>query len=329
MKIIFSPKCLEYSKPNQPENPERVKQAWEFLRKKYEFVQPRTANKSDILKAHSREYVELFEKGGFKGDWETPNYPNIYEYAKLSAGAAIMAAKEKGFSLMRPPGHHVGINGRTSDASSLGFCYFNNMAVAVKNILEKYKKIAIIDFDCHFGNGTAEIFYKSGNVLFFSLHQWPQYPGTGWINEIGKGDGEGYTINMPLPRNTGDDIYIDVLNKIVPIIKNQFKPNMIAISAGFDSYKSDPITSMNLSTNSFYKIGKSISDNFKKFFCCLEGGYDTVNLPICIYSFIKGLDKDNYEKYEKSTKSSKYLWEQYRKRFNDLKNTLSDYWEFQ
>jgi acetoin utilization deacetylase AcuC-like enzyme len=135
MKIIFSEKCLEYGWPGHIEGPERVKKAFEFLKKKYEFLEPKPASVEDLLKVHGKEYVDLIKnaRAGSYLDGDTPVPENIYEYAKLSAGGAILAAREKGFSLMRPPGHHAGRNGKALGAATLGFCYFNNIAVAVRS----------------------------------------------------------------------------------------------------------------------------------------------------------------------------------------------------
>ena len=127
MKIVFSPKCLEYGSPYHPENPRRVQLAYEYLKDKYQFIEPKPATEEDLLLVHTKEYIEKIKRGNFY-DPDTPAYDNIYEYAKLSAGAAILAAKEKAFSLMRPPGHHAGKRGRALGAPTLGFCYFNNIA---------------------------------------------------------------------------------------------------------------------------------------------------------------------------------------------------------
>ena len=136
MKIIFSEKCLEYSWPGHIERPERIRKALELLRRQYEFLEPKPASQQDLLRVHSREYVDLIKnaEAGSYLDGDTPAPPNIYEYALLSAGAALLAAQEKGFSFMRPPGHHAGRNGRAMGVATLGFCYFNNIAIAVKKL---------------------------------------------------------------------------------------------------------------------------------------------------------------------------------------------------
>jgi acetoin utilization deacetylase AcuC-like enzyme len=170
MKLIFSEKCLEYSWPGHIERPERVRQALKILREKYAFLEPTPASQEDILTVHSREYVDRIKnaEAGSYLDGDTPAPKNIYEYALHSAGAALLAAQENGFSLMRPPGHHAGRNGRAMGASTLGFCYFNNIAIATKNL---GKPTLILDIDGHHGNGTQEIFQGNPKVKFISLHR--------------------------------------------------------------------------------------------------------------------------------------------------------------
>ena len=280
MKIIFSPKCLEYSKPNQPENPERVEKAWSFLKNRYEFIEPRPATKEDLLKVHSKVYIENFEKGNFKGDIESPTYPNIYEYARLSAGAAIIAAKENGFSLMRPPGHHAGINGKTTDASSLGFCYFNNMAIAVRSL---GLPALIIDIDDHHGNGTQEIFLGDRKVTFISLHRRGIYPGTGYKSKEN-------CYNYPLPTSTDDKLYVQVLGEALKKI-DLSKIKIVGISAGFDTYEQDQLTPMKLTMNAYFEIGKLVKSLCLPVFAVLEGGYGS-HLGMAIHNLIKGLNSN-------------------------------------
>ncbi|HDI02567.1 MAG TPA: histone deacetylase, partial [Candidatus Aenigmarchaeota archaeon] len=192
MKIIFSEKCLEFSEVGHPESPERVRNAYEFLKGKYEFVSPRPAREEEILKVHSKELLESVKNNTFF-DWDSPNYPNIYEYALLSAGAAIRALETRSFSLMRPPGHHAGRNFLG------GFCYFNNIAVAIKNANSR-KNVLIVDIDGHHGNGTEDIFRGSENVVYLSLHRSPYYPGTGLKSYEN-------VVNKPLPQDVGEKVY--------------------------------------------------------------------------------------------------------------------------
>ncbi|MBU7046459.1 MAG: histone deacetylase, partial [Theionarchaea archaeon] len=167
MKVVFSPRCLEFKSPGHPESPDRVRRSHQVLRDEhYEFQEPSPCTDNDLLKVHTPDLVTSVKENSFY-DWDSPNLPHIYEYACLSAGGALMALdlciKEgKSFSLMRPPGHHASRN-RLG-----GFCYFNNIAVAVTSCFEKFSKIAILDFDCHHGNGTQAIFLGDERVLYVS-----------------------------------------------------------------------------------------------------------------------------------------------------------------
>ncbi|MDA2923011.1 histone deacetylase family protein [Patescibacteria group bacterium AH-259-L07] len=279
MKIIYSPKCLEYSSPGHPESPERVGKSVAFLKNKgYEFVMPEPCSDDDIVLVHDKKLLGLVKSESFL-DVDTPALEGIYEYAKLSAGGAIKAAQialkgEKSFSLMRPPGHHAG-------RSFLGgFCYFNNIAIAVAKSLEKVGNVAILDIDCHHGNGTQDIFLGDSHVLYISFHQSPFYPGTGLKSEFN-------ALNFPLPAGTGESLYLEKLDIALAKI-NKFKPNLLAISAGFDTYKYDPLTQFSLDLDTYRKVGKKISALNMPTFSVLEGGYSQ-DLPQCIDNFLQGL----------------------------------------
>ncbi|MFN3301854.1 MAG: histone deacetylase, partial [Patescibacteria group bacterium] len=176
------------------------------------------------------------------------------------------------FSLMRPPGHHAG-----KDFCG-GFCYFNNLAIAVAKFLKKDKKVAILDIDCHHGNGTEDIFLGKNNVLYISLHESPLYPGTGLESRFN-------CLNFPLPPRTQEKEYLQTLEIALEKI-SQFKPNLLAISAGFDTYKKDPLTYFGLEIDSYQKIGEKIAQLNLPTFSVLEGGYSQ-SLPLCLYNFIK------------------------------------------
>jgi acetoin utilization deacetylase AcuC-like enzyme len=263
MKIVFSEKCLEYNWPGHIERPERVREALEILIERYSFLEPEPASQQDLLRVHSREYVDLIETADADSylDGDTPAPENIYEYALLSAGAALLAAEKKGFSFMRPPGHHAGINGRAMGASTLGFCYFNNIAIAVKKL---DMPTLILDIDGHHGNGTQEIFQDNKNVSFISLHRHPTYPGTGLVSS-------GNCLNFPLPYSAGDSLYLKTLEKAL----SQFELeniDLVAISAGFDAHQGD-LASLGLTSNCYREIGRVVGALKKPVFGVLEGGY--------------------------------------------------------
>jgi acetoin utilization deacetylase AcuC-like enzyme len=277
MKILFSPACLEYREPGHPESPDRVGLVHDFLKYRFEFVEPEPCPESDILLAHSGELLEKVKTGSFH-DPDTPNLQSIYNYALLSAGSAIKAAElalsgERSFSLMRPPGHHAG-----RDFLG-GFCYFNNIAVAVSKNLKKVNRAVVIDFDCHHGNGSQDIFLGNEKVFYISLHQSPLYPGTGLASEKN-------CLNYPLPAGTGEKEYMEIFKEALSKAK-KFAPGLVAVSAGFDTYRQDPLTGLELEKKSYRKIGELIAGLESPSFAVLEGGYSR-DMPQCVYEFLRG-----------------------------------------
>ncbi len=259
-KIVFSEKCLSYGAWHI-EGPNRVKLAHEILRAEgYEFLEPTPASEEDLLKIHDSDYIWTLKKSMVE-DPDTPAYDNIFEYAKNSAGGAIMAAKTNGFSLMRPPGHHAGIYGAALGVNTRGFCYLNNVAIAVKHL---NKSALVLDIDGHHGNGTQEIFFGNKRVTFISLHRYPYYPGTGAYSESN-------CLNFPLPANCGEKVYLKTLDKALNMKSiNPFE--IVAVSAGFDTHRGD-LASLALTENSYRKIGRKIAALNKPTFFVLEGGY--------------------------------------------------------
>jgi acetoin utilization deacetylase AcuC-like enzyme len=212
-------------------------------------------------------------------NFETPALPDIFRHAKLAVGGATMAMdialKEgKAFSLMRPPGHHA------SRTRFGGFCYFNNIAIAATLALEKVKKIAIIDTDAHHGNGTQDIFLGNRRSLFVSIHQYGSfYPGTGKHSEEN-------CWNYPIDSYTEEDSYLQKLEVAVEKVK-EFKPDLIGVSAGFDTYQREQLASVKLGIESYSRIAEMIAKLNVPRFAVLEGGY-TEDLGKCIYAFLKG-----------------------------------------
>jgi acetoin utilization deacetylase AcuC-like enzyme len=278
LEIVFSERCLEYSYFGHPETPERVGTASELLKKLgYTFFEPEPASEADLLRVHTTEWIERVKKGGFF-DGDTPGFKNIYEYAALSAGGALLAANVKGVSLLRPPGHHAGREGVALGAPSLGFCYFNNIAVAVKRL---DCPTLILDIDGHHGNGTQDIFLRDPNVVLVSLHRSPQYPGTGLYSEKN-------CLNFPLPSGTGDQQYITTLERALDQVDTE-NIALIGISAGFDAHHGD-LASLGLTSNCYREIGKRIRDLGKEVFGVLEGGYSGKNVASDLHQLIRGLE---------------------------------------
>jgi acetoin utilization deacetylase AcuC-like enzyme len=312
MVILYSPRCLEYAAPGHPENPERVRSAVAQLHKEFHtWVVPDPCTDEDVLRVHTREQLEAVRSGGFD-DVDTPFFPNIFEIAKLSAGAAINAAEHAlagrpAFSLMRPPGHHA------TRKRVMGFCYFNNIAIAVAKVLasqsesdpmnldqrragparptkDPLERVAILDFDCHHGNGTEDIFCGNEHVLFVSMHQSPCYPGTGIMSGAN-------CVNYPLAPGTGPEKFLETLDEAIDRIRG-FDPQLLAVSAGFDSFKNDPITHMDLEVETFYEIGRRVADLTQPAspacavpcFAVLEGGYAR-EFAQCVEAFVGGWER--------------------------------------
>ncbi|MGD1018973.1 MAG: histone deacetylase [Verrucomicrobiia bacterium] len=297
MVILYSPRCLDYSAPGHPENPDRVRAAVAQLHKEFHtWVVPEPCTDDDILRVHTPALLDAVRSGALD-DIETPFYPNIFDLAKLSAGAAVLAAQHAldgrpAFSLMRPPGHHAERN------RVMGFCYFNNIAIAVAKVLEVgrprtengSRKVAILDFDCHHGNGTEDIFRGNDRVLFVSMHQSPCYPYTGLVSAEN-------IVNYPLPPGTGGEKFVETVDDAIDRIRG-FNPQLLAISAGFDAYKGDPITHMDLEVETFYEIGQRVADLTQPAptapalpcFAVLEGGYSR-EFPQCVDAFLAGWER--------------------------------------
>lgn len=279
MKVVFSRRCLEYDSPGHPESSERVRDTYEYLKssKSFEFVKPEECSRQDLLLVHTPSLVDTIKHEKFE-NLETPAIPNIFNYAKLSVGGALLAMdialKEgKSFSLMRPPGHHASRN------KFEGFCYFNNIAIAVMKALKRVKKVAILDIDVHHGNGTQDIFLGKKNVIYISLHQYGFiYPGTGKHSEKN-------CYNYPLEGGAEEGEYLERFQTGLDKI-SEFRPDMIAISAGFDTFEKDPLAGLKLTKDTYSKISKMISELGKPRFAVLEGGYSK-GLPECVHSFLK------------------------------------------
>ena len=282
MKIFYTPECLEYGVSGHPESPDRIRGTADHLQSLgYRFIKPRSCSRSDLELVHTPDLIDSVCTGRFS-DADTPALPGIDSHALRSAGSAMDAAAsaaegETGFSLMRPPGHHA------TPSRPMGFCYFNNIAVATAAQLkaDPDKKAAILDIDCHHGNGTEAIFRGRESVLFVSLHQSPLYPGSGLFSADN-------IVNHPLPPFTEEIRYLDVLEDACSAI-DAFKPALLGVSAGFDTYREDPLTQLNLDISTYEKIGQRIAALRLPTFIIMEGGYSD-RLPQCVEAFIRGIE---------------------------------------
>jgi acetoin utilization deacetylase AcuC-like enzyme len=316
MEIIYNKIFLEHDTGMHPENKKRLSSIVDFGKLKESEVED---GEKYLGLIHDKEYIKKVKeacKASTYLDPDTFASKGSYRAAVMAVGATIQASRSGNFALVRPPGHHAHIN------HSSGFCIFNNLAISVQNLVNEGKRVLIFDFDGHLGDGTMDIFYKTDKVMYFSLHQYPAFPNKGWVNETGAGKGKGYTINVPLPPGSADDIYFDAIKSIMPRLK-KFKPDVVALSAGFDAYQGDLLLDLKLSLNAYYKLGKILKENFTIMYATLEGGYNTDALPYCVFNFLDGINGKKQRFKDKDTKSSIEIKKEYEKRMRELKKNLS------
>ena len=284
MKIITDERCLEYSRFGHPERPARISRTLEWLRRQKElpidWAKPLPADEAAISRAHTPQHLARLDAGeDFDGD--TPFYPGIADHARRSVGGALAAlqsarAGEMAFSLMRPPGHHA------TRETGMGFCYLNSIAIAALQALATgAQRVAVYDFDVHHGNGTEDILQNQPGAAFFSIHQFPCYPGTGRAN-VGNN-----CFNFPVPPATPRAAYRKILSQALAGVQ-QFKPDLVAVSAGFDAYARDPLAQETLEAEDYYWLGQSLRQLEVPTFSILEGGYSD-DLPELILAYLKGL----------------------------------------
>ena len=286
MKIITDERCTEYSAAGHPERPARISGTLEKLRGQKElaltWAEPLPVADEIILRAHTREHLERIKSAAGEFDGDTPAYPKIFEHAQRSVGGALRALQaarrgETVFSLLRPPGHHA-----TRDRA-MGFCYLNAVAITTLEALATgAAKVAVYDFDVHHGNGTEAILLNEPHALFYSVHQHPCYPGTGTKN-VGNN-----CFNYPVAPRTPRADYRKVLARALEDLQKS-KPDLVAVSAGFDAYARDPLAQGTLEAEDFHWLGTSLRQLGVPVFSLLEGGYSR-ELPELILAYLKGLE---------------------------------------
>jgi acetoin utilization deacetylase AcuC-like enzyme len=284
LTIITDPRCTEYAAPGHPERPARVSRTVELLKTQdriaLSWAAPAEAPEASLLRAHSREHLDQLESArDFDGD--TPALPGIAGHARRSVGGALAAlaaarAGNAAFSLLRPPGHHA-----TRD-SPMGFCYLNSVAIgALEAQAAGFKRVAVFDFDVHHGNGTEDILLDQDGIVFISIHQHPCYPGTGLGNR-------GFNcFNFPVAPATPRQEYRLVLQQAFDALK-RFRPDALAVSAGFDAYRGDPLAQETLEAEDYQWLGEMVRGLGIPAFSVLEGGYSD-DLPELIFAYLRGL----------------------------------------
>jgi acetoin utilization deacetylase AcuC-like enzyme len=305
--IVFSDYSKEHDTGSHPENQARLTSIHQRLQRggyfeRHTVYQTEPIDPARIIRVHDEFLIEivraLADRGGGFIDADTYVSGGSYRAALASAGAAVQAVDlvltgthPRSFSMTRPPGHHA------ERKRQLGFCLFNNIAVAATHALDEYElnRIAIIDWDVHHGNGTQDIFYNSSHVLFCSVHQWPLFPGTGLNHERGVGPGEGFTINVPLPPGSGEPEYCNVFDDVFAPSVDAFKPDLIMASAGFDAHRDDPLAMMELGDRGFSRLARRVKRWADKLcdgrlVLVLEGGYNLRALADSVVAVLDTLD---------------------------------------
>lgn len=301
----------------------------------FDILTPTPACYDDLLRAHTPEYLKHIQYLSINGGYlsaDTPAPKGIFEVASLATGGSMLAADKlyDGYHLtINPLGgfHHA------CRASSSGFCFFNDIAVAIEYLKQKrkIKRFLIIDLDVHHGNGTQDIYFEDPSVLNISMHQDGRtlYPGTGDVDAIGRGPGEGYTVNLPLPPGTGSASYLKAFHEIIPPLVMQFSPEVILYQSGVDTHHADPLADLNLPLQTYYALASQVTklskDTCNKLVVLFGGGYNSESCIQAYGNIVRGLlGEKNYLSEPEPTDADPGAVDAM---LADLKMRLADYWE--